>query len=173
MAFVDSTSTKNNEFLNRLEVDVEEGDFIDHWDSGELLFLASSVLRSDRNWASVARSIKPYGEQTRPSDWYTPKISKTLLYEIVAARLGYRKFCARWVPKILTDHHKSQRMASALDFLSRYEDEGEPLLNRIVTGDETWIKYVNPETKEQSKMWAHSDSPTNQKKPGKIFLPEN
>ncbi|KAF8786517.1 b-0-+-type amino acid transporter 1 like protein [Argiope bruennichi] len=31
-------------------------------------------------------------------------------------------------------------MASALDFLSRYEDEGEPLLNRIVTGDETWIK---------------------------------
>ncbi|XP_055935365.1 bromodomain-containing protein 8-like isoform X3 [Argiope bruennichi] len=73
MAFVDGTSTKNNEFLNRLEVDVEEGDFIDHWDSGELLFLASSVLRSDRNWASVARSIKPYGEQTRPSDWYTPK----------------------------------------------------------------------------------------------------
>ncbi|KAL4704228.1 hypothetical protein ACJJTC_003788 [Scirpophaga incertulas] len=59
--------------------------------------------------------------------------------------------------KILTDHHKTQRMASALDFLSRYEDEGEPLLNRIVTGDETWIKYVNPETKEQSMMWAHSD----------------
>ncbi|CAL1271168.1 unnamed protein product [Larinioides sclopetarius] len=73
MAFVEGTSVKNNEFLNRLEVDVEEGDFIDHWDSGELLFLASSVLRSDRNWASVARSIKPYGEQTRPSDWYTPK----------------------------------------------------------------------------------------------------
>ncbi|GBM71014.1 Bromodomain-containing protein 8 [Araneus ventricosus] len=73
MAFVEGTSVKSNEFLNRLEVDVEEGDFIDHWDSGELLFLASSVLRSDRNWASVARSIKPYGEQTRPSDWYTPK----------------------------------------------------------------------------------------------------
>lgn len=98
-----------------------------------------------------------------------PQISKTLLYEIVTARLGYRKFCARWVPKILTDHHKSQRMASALDFLSRYEDEGEPLLNRIVTGDETWIKYVNPETKEQSKMWAHSDSPTKPKKARQDF----
>ncbi|KAF8796331.1 hypothetical protein HNY73_000715 [Argiope bruennichi] len=60
-------------------------------------------------------------------------------------------------------------MASALDFLSRYEDEGEPLLNRIVTGDETWIKYVNPETKEQSKMWAHSDSPTKQKKARQDF----
>ncbi|GFS98495.1 bromodomain-containing protein 8 [Nephila pilipes] len=65
---------KNNEYFNRLETDGEDGtEFIDHWDTGELLFLSSSVLRSDRNWASVARSIKPYGEITRPSDWYTPK----------------------------------------------------------------------------------------------------
>ncbi|KAG8226287.1 hypothetical protein J437_LFUL002726 [Ladona fulva] len=93
-----------------------------------------------------------------------PQISRTVLYEVVTERLGYRKFCARWVPKILTEHHKTQRMASAMDFLTRYEEEGEPLLNRIVISDETWIKYVNPETKEQSKMWAHSRSPNKPKK---------
>lgn len=88
-----------------------------------------------------------------------PQISRTVLYEIVTERLRYRKFCARWVPKILSENHKTQRMASALDFLMRYEREEQSFLNRIVTGDETWVKYVNPETKEQSKVWAHTHSP--------------
>lgn len=88
-----------------------------------------------------------------------PQISRTVLYEVVTDRLGYRKFCARWVPKILSETHKTQRMTSALDFLTRYDTEGESFLDRIVTGDETWVKYVNPETKEQSKVWAHTASP--------------
>jgi hypothetical protein len=29
--------------------------------------------------------------------------SRTTLYRIVTDRLGYHKFCARWVPKQLTD----------------------------------------------------------------------
>ncbi|GBL96552.1 hypothetical protein AVEN_229980-1 [Araneus ventricosus] len=63
----------------RLDVDGEDGDeFIDHWDTGELLFLSSSVLQSDRNWVSVTRSIKPYGELNHPPDWYTPKVSHLL-----------------------------------------------------------------------------------------------
>lgn len=98
-----------------------------------------------------------------------PQISRTVLYEVVTERLGYKKYCARWVPKILSEHHKNQRMASALDFLTRYDEEGEPLLNRIVTGDETWIKYVNPETKEQSMVWGHKDSPNKPKKARQDF----
>jgi hypothetical protein len=27
-----------------------------------------------------------------------PQISRTVLYEIITLRLGYQKFCARWVP---------------------------------------------------------------------------
>lgn len=30
-----------------------------------------------------------------------PQISRTLLFEIVSQKLGYHKFCARWVPKLL------------------------------------------------------------------------
>jgi hypothetical protein len=40
------------------------------------------------------------------------QILHTVLYEIVTFRLGYHKFCARWVPEILTGGHKTQRMAS-------------------------------------------------------------
>jgi hypothetical protein len=39
-----------------------------------------------------------------------PQISRTVLCEIFTARLGYHKFCARWVPKILTGAHKRQRV---------------------------------------------------------------
>jgi hypothetical protein len=61
------------------------------------------------------------------------------LYEIVTKKLGYHKFCARWVTKMLTDVHKTQRIASALTFLQRYHNEGDELLDKIVTGDETWV----------------------------------
>jgi len=69
------------------------------------------------------------------------------LYEIVIKKLGYHKFCARWVPKMLTGVYKTQRMGSALTFLQRYHDEGDEFLDKIVTGDETWVRFVNVETK--------------------------
>jgi hypothetical protein len=47
------------------------------------------------------------------------QISHTVLYEIIRLRLGYhRKFCARWVPKMLTGAHKTHGMVSALTFQS-------------------------------------------------------
>ena len=36
-----------------------------------------------------------------------PQISRTLLYDIVSSHSGYRKVCARWVPKLLTEEHKN------------------------------------------------------------------
>ena len=36
-----------------------------------------------------------------------PQIPKTLLYDIVSSHLGYRKVCARWVPKMLTEERKN------------------------------------------------------------------
>ena len=86
------------------------------------------------------------------------------MYRIVTDRLSYRKFCARWVPKQLTDFHKTQRMGSTLTFLQHYWEEGDEFLDRIVTGDETWVQFVNAETKEQSKEWMHTHSPNKPKK---------
>lgn len=34
-----------------------------------------------------------------------------------------------------------------------FEDEGEGLYARIVTGDETWVHHNTPETKRQSMVW--------------------
>jgi histone-lysine N-methyltransferase SETMAR len=66
--------------------------------------------------------------------------------------------------KMLTEVHKTQRMASALTFLQHYYDEGDKFLDKIVTGDETWVKFVNVETKEQSQQWMHTHLPLKPRK---------
>ena len=68
-----------------------------------------------------------------------PKVSRTTIVEAVTEKLGYRKLCACWVPKMLMDDHKTKRMGSALKFLTRYAQEGDEFLDSIVTGDETML----------------------------------
>jgi hypothetical protein len=79
-----------------------------------------------------------------------PEVSKTTIHEAVLEKLGYRKLCANWLPKMLTDYHKTKRMGSALKFLTRYAQEGYEFLESIVTGDETWGFHHTPEPKQQS-----------------------
>jgi len=63
-----------------------------------------------------------------------PEVSKTTIHEAVTEKLGYRKLCAHWVPKMLTDDHKTKRMGSALKFLTRYTQEGNEFLDTTVSG---------------------------------------
>ena len=92
-----------------------------------------------------------------------PRISRSLLHEIVSDELGFRKLCARWVPKMLTEEHKLKRQASVLDFLTRYSEEGDNFLSHLVTQDETWVSHTTPELKQQSMEWKHTSSPTKTK----------
>ncbi|KAJ4449728.1 hypothetical protein ANN_01132 [Periplaneta americana] len=75
-----------------------------------------------------------------------PQISRSLLHEIVTKHLLFKKVCARWVSKNLTPEHKMQRLGAALTFLQRYHDDGDKFLDRIVTGDGTWISHFTSET---------------------------
>ncbi|XP_023310469.1 histone-lysine N-methyltransferase SETMAR-like [Anoplophora glabripennis] len=99
-----------------------------------------------------------------------PQISRSLIHEIVTEKLKFRKLCRRWVPKILTEQHKTKRMGSALQFLTRYDEGGEEFLTQIVTGDETWVSYDTPESKRQSMEWRHTSSPA-KVKPKQILTP--
>ncbi|GFV74495.1 uncharacterized protein TNCV_5129371 [Trichonephila clavipes] len=68
-----------------------------------------------------------------------PDVSMTTLHEILTVKLGYRKLCACWVPKMLTEEHIKKRMGFALYFLTRYAEAGDEFLDHIMTGDETWV----------------------------------
>ncbi len=90
-------------------------------------------------------------------------VSRGTLYSIVHDRLQFRKLCARWVPKMLTPEHKAMRMATSIDILQMFNEGGNEFLDKIVTGDETWIHYDTPETKRQSMQWKHRTSPSARK----------
>ncbi|GFW38021.1 uncharacterized protein TNCV_4632221 [Trichonephila clavipes] len=68
----------------------------------------------------------------------------------------------RYMPKNLTPEQKIQCLGAALTFLQRYH-EGDQFLDRIVTGDETWLSNFTPETKQQSMHWRQSGSPVRMK----------
>lgn len=79
--------------------------------------------------------------------------SRSSIRTIVHDKLGLRKESARWVPRLLSNDHKKVRMGAALFFLSAYQEEEESLLQRIVTGDETWVYHYTPECKRSSMQW--------------------
>ena len=102
-----------------------------------------------------------------------PQISRTLLYDVVGSHLGHRKVCARWVPKMLTKEHNKQPLACALTFLMRYHKEGDGMLSHIVTGDETWVSHITPESKQHSLNWKPTGSPKRKKVQAEVFNKED
>jgi len=89
-------------------------------------------------------------------------ISYGSAYAILHDDLGYRKVCARWVPKELTIVHKRQRVEVATQFVRRYE-EYPSILERILTGDKTRVHHYNLDSKRQSMEWRHPSSPVQKK----------
>ena len=72
-------------------------------------------------------------------------------HHIVHDVLQFHKMSARWVPHQLTAELKEGRVDAYQELLKCFKAEGDSFLGRIVTGDETWVHYHQPETKKESK----------------------
>jgi hypothetical protein len=60
-----------------------------------------------------------------------------------------------------TDAHwraQEQACGCCFDFLVCYHQLGNNFLDQIVTGDETWVSHIIPESKHQFLEWHHSHS---------------
>ena len=96
-------------------------------------------------------------------------------YHIVHDVLQFHKVTARWVEHQLTAELKERRVDACQELMKCFEAEGDGLLGRTVTGDETWVHYHQPETKKVSKEWHHTSSPKPKKfctrpSAGKVML---
>ena len=78
----------------------------------------------------------------------------------ITETLNYRKVCARWGPRQLTDPMKEHRKTVAQELLNRYRLEADDFLKNITIGDESWIHYYDPENKRQSVEYRHPASPS-------------
>ena len=74
------------------------------------------------------------------------------------ADLDMRKNSATWIPKCLNADQKRTRVETLRSLCTLF-DEDPDFLNRVITMDETWLYFDDPETKQQSMEWRHSGSP--------------
>ena len=79
-------------------------------------------------------------------------------HHIVHDKLHFNKVSARWVPHQLIAELKDRCVDACEELFHCLQVEGDGFLGRIVTGDETWVHYHQPETKRASKEWCHSSS---------------
>ena len=61
--------------------------------------------------------------------------------------LQFLKVCARWVPHALTQAQKSKKVQCTQLFYDFIRTDSRSLFE-IVTGDETWVRYSEPLSKE-------------------------
>jgi len=91
-------------------------------------------------------------------------MSHGLAHYIVHDVLQFHKVSARWVRSQLTAELK-EHVDACQEHLKRFEAEGDGFLGRIVTGDEIWVHYHQPESKKASKEWRHTSLTKTEKIP--------
>ena len=69
-----------------------------------------------------------------------------------------RKLTARWVPNSLSDEQMVTRASVCSALMKRFRSKYDFLL-RLVTVDEIWVHYYEPENKLQSRQWVGPGSP--------------
>lgn len=71
-------------------------------------------------------------------------VGRTTLHKIVSENLQFQKMYTCWIPRLLTEEYQMKRMVYSLDILDRYYKDGDQFLEKIVTGDETWVSHMTP-----------------------------
>lgn len=79
-------------------------------------------------------------------------------HNIFSNVLGMKRVAAKFIPKLLNFDQKNNRMNIAQELLNDVNNDPS-LLERVITGDETWVYGYDVETKAQSSTWKHSTSP--------------
>lgn len=85
-------------------------------------------------------------------------ISKSSVQRILTSQLNMSHVSARWVPRLLTEEEKQVRVTASRTFLRKVKSDST-FLSRIITTDETWVHYYEPEDKRMSMVWKNQNSP--------------
>jgi histone-lysine N-methyltransferase SETMAR len=86
-------------------------------------------------------------------------ISLGSFHNILTEKLGMHRVAAKFVPCLLTDEQKEQRVTISQELLDQANSD-ENFLKNIVMGDETWVYGYDVETKAQSSQWVKVTRPT-------------
>lgn len=72
--------------------------------------------------------------------------------------LNMRRIAAKFVPRLLSNDQKESRVIACTDLKEQLKNDPR-FMEKVITGDETWIYGYDPETKQQSSQWKSPASP--------------
>jgi hypothetical protein len=78
--------------------------------------------------------------------------------EFLPEDLRMRLVSAKFVCRLLTEEQKDSCVNVCRDLKEKLRNDPN-FLTKIVTGDESWCYAYDPETKQASSQWKHSNSP--------------
>ena len=95
-------------------------------------------------------------------------ISEGSMQTILKKCLDVRKVCARWVPHLVTEEQKTQRLKCARELLKTYKGCNSRVISNLLTGDETWVHMFESQRRADNKQWKPKD-----KKKTPMYCQEN
>jgi len=107
--------------------------------------LVRAVMAKDRRL-----SVRMIAEETG--------LDKNAVHRILTDHFHMRKICAKLVPTNLSVEQKANRLEICQDLLGRLEIEPN-CLDKVITGNESWVFDYDPEIKRQSEEWHTKSSP--------------
>ena len=84
--------------------------------------------------------------------------NKSTAQLVLTEDLGLSHVSARWVLRLLSEEEKSARFDASIRFLGISQSD-PTFLDLIITTDETWVHYYEPEDKRMSMVWKNGASP--------------
>ena len=109
--------------------------------------------RSATNIAKVDAQLQTDRRQSIREVSNATGIPRATVQRIIRKDLKLRHVSAKFVPRILDDAQKAFRVQLAQQNLDRFEQEGLPFLQRIITGDESSLPTFDPDTKIRDSQW--------------------
>ena len=85
-------------------------------------------------------------------------ISVGSCHQMFTEKLQMCCISAKFVPRLLTDDQKENRVEISLELLTN-ANGNENFLKNIIIGNETWVYEYDVETKTQSSQWMWKGSP--------------
>lgn len=117
-----------------------------------------STSKTHENVQNVAQIVRANRRITIRELAEELNISYGSVQSILTDNLHMRRVSAKFVPRLLTDEQKANRVSVCTELKDRLQADPD-FIAKIVTGDESWVYGYDPETKMQSSQWKTPNSP--------------
>ncbi|UYV74892.1 hypothetical protein LAZ67_12001701 [Cordylochernes scorpioides] len=115
-------------------------------------------IRCEENKLKIKELIKSYRRISIKDLYSETGLSVGLCHQIVTKDLDMIRTSSKFVPRILTKEQKEVRMDVCKNMVEMTRTDPE-WMQKIITGDETWVYQYDPETKRQSSQWIERGEP--------------